>query len=160
MVEKQTTTRRRSHFTMMAVAVGAACAFTACNRKADAPELQTTTAIQRNGEPVTLTGCLKRGLVAEDTFVLLVSQADGGVATGTYELMARPNLNLGGQVGQQVRVTGKLLAEEQIVSSGGATPERAAKGTSGTPVVETKTDVDVRRLEPTSVSPVGAPCQP
>jgi hypothetical protein len=36
--------------------------------------------------------------------------------------------------------------------------ERAAKGTSGTPVVETKSDVDLRRLDPTTVTATGVTC--
>jgi hypothetical protein len=36
----------------------------------------------------------------------------------------------------------------------------AAKGTSGTPTVETRTDLDVRRVDATSLKPIGAACQP
>jgi hypothetical protein len=137
----------------------AAIILSACNRKPAGPEVQTTTNIQRNGEPVTLTGCLKRGVVAEDTFVLLVSQSGGSGGTATYDLTAPPSVNLRDQVGQQVEITGTLLSE-QVASSEGAAREKRAKGTSGTPVVETKTDLDVKRVEARSLKPIGAACQP
>jgi hypothetical protein len=138
---------------------GTTLALCACNRKPAAPEVQTTQAVQRQGNPVELTGCLKRGVLADDTFVLLVSQKDGSGGTATYDLITPAGLDLRDQVGQQVAVKGTLQGE-QIASSEGATRERAAKGTSGTPTVETKTDLDVRRVDATSVKPIGAACQP
>jgi hypothetical protein len=137
----------------------AALALCACRREPAVREVQTTQGIQRNGEPVELTGCLKRGVVADDTFVLLVSQKDGSGGTATYDLIAAPGVELRDQVGQQVEIKGRLQAE-QVASSEGAARERAAKGTSGTPTVETKTDLDVRRVDATSVKPIGAACQP
>jgi hypothetical protein len=145
---------------MMSITIGcAALALGACNRKPEAPEIQTTQAVQRNGEPVQLTGCLKRGVVADDTFVLLVAQKDASGGTATYELIAAPGVSFGDQVGQQVEVTGTLQGE-QIASSEGAAREQAAKGTSGTATVQTKTDLDVRRVAATSLKPIGAACQP
>jgi hypothetical protein len=137
----------------------AVLALSACNRKPSSTEVQTKTAVQRNGDPVELTGCLKRGVLADDTFVLLVSQKNGSGGTATYDVVAPAGIQLGDQVGQQVEVKGTLQSE-QVASSEGAVRERPAKGTSGTPTVETKTDLDVRRVDATSVRPIGAACQP
>jgi hypothetical protein len=137
----------------------AAFGLTACNRKPASPEVQTTTAYQRSGEPVQLVGCLKRGVLADETFVLLVSKADGVGGTATYQLNPAAGMNLADQVGHQVEVLGKLRAEQVAVSEGG-TRERAAKGTSGTPTVETKTDLDVRQVDATSLKPIAATCPP
>jgi hypothetical protein len=151
--------RHQIAWTMTTTIASVALAFSGCNRKPAAPEVQTTAGVQRNGDPVQLTGCLKRGVIADDTFVLLVSQKDGSGGTATYDLIMAPDIDVRDQVGQQVEVKGTLEAE-QVASSEGAAREQAAKGTSGTPTVETKTDLDVRRVNATSVKPMGAACQP
>ena len=144
---------------MMSIAiVSAAFSLIGCNKKST-PEIQSTQTIQRNGDPVQLTGCLRRGLIAEDTFVLLVAQKDASGGTATYELIPAPGVNFSDQVGQQVEVSGTLQGE-QIAHTEDAARERAAKGTSGTPTIETKTDLDVRRVDATSLKPLGAACQP
>jgi hypothetical protein len=145
---------------MMSITIACtALALGACNRKPAGPEVQTTQTIQHNGDPVQLAGCLKRGMVADETFVLLVAQKDGSGGTATYELVAAPGVNFANQVGQQVEVIGTLQGE-QIASSEGVPREQTAKGTSGTATVETKTNLDVRRVEATSLKPIGAACQP
>jgi hypothetical protein len=139
--------------------VCAALGLNACNRQPDVIEVQRQADIPRKAEPVLLTGCLKRGLLADSTFVLLVAQKDSSGGTATYELIAAPGVNLSGQVDQQVEVTGTLQAE-RIALGEDAARVRAAKGTSGTPIVETKTDLDVRRVDATSLRPIGAACKP
>ena len=144
---------------MMSIAiVFAAFALIGCDKKST-PEIQSTQTIQRNGDPVQLTGCLRRGTIAEDTFVLLVAQKNASGGTATYELIPAPGVNFSAQVGQQVEVSGTLQGE-QIARTEDAARERAAKGTSGTPTIETKTDLDVRRVGATTVKPLGAACQP
>jgi hypothetical protein len=46
-----------------------------------------------------------------------------------------------------------------VASSGEKVPESRARGTSGTPSVETKTDVDIRRLDVSALKPTGNRCQ-
>jgi hypothetical protein len=135
-----------------------ALAITACNRKQAAPELQTTTGVQPRTEPITVAGCLKQGVLADNTFVLASSRANGAEETATYQLTAR-EVQLSDYVGQQVEVSGTLRAEERIASSSGVVEEKPAKGTSGTPAVETKTELDVKRLEVTAVKPTGSRCE-
>jgi hypothetical protein len=144
----------------MALVCAVTIAFGACNRKPTAPERQTTTGAQLRAEPITVTGCLKSGVLAEDTFVLIVSQTEGAGGTSTYQLTALPNLNLRDHVGKQVELSGTLRSEQAIASRGDVTTQKAAKGTSGTPAVETQTDIDIKRLEVASVKPVASACQP
>jgi hypothetical protein len=137
----------------------AVLALGACNRKTAAREVQTTATVERSGDPVQLSGCLKSGVLADNTFVLLVSQKNGSGGTATYDVIPAAGVDLRDQIGQQVEVTGTLQGG-QVASSEGAARESAPKGTSGTPTVETKTDVDIRRVAATSVKPIGAACQP
>ena len=142
-----------------AVAAGAlALAMGACNRKPAAPELQTTTGVQPRAEAMTVTGCLKSG-VADNTFVLMASQASGSGQTATFQLTGPEQLNLRQYVGQKVEVSGTLRAETEMTSSGGAMEQKPAKGTAGTPVVETKSDIDIKRLTVSSVKPTGNRCE-
>jgi len=141
-----------------AVTVAAlAMAMGACNRKTAAPELQTTTSAQPRMEPMTVTGCLKSG-VAENTFVLMASQAGGSGETATFQLTGPERLNLREYVGQKVEVSGTVRAETEVTSSGGAVEQKPAKGTAGTPVVETKSEIDIKRLTVDSVKPTGSRC--
>src|SRR5204863_9142697 len=102
-------------------------------------------------------GCLRTG-AAEDTFVLTTKAPDSPNAA-TYDLNANAQVNLRQFVGQQVEVSGTVRSEQEVTSSSGATPEKAAKGTSGTPTVETKTELDVRQLDVSAVKPTGGGCE-
>jgi len=148
--------RRSIRFTT--VVFVAACSVSACKREATAPELQTTTGPQPRMEPMTVSGCLKSGM-AENTFVLMASKTDNMTETATYQLTGRDDLNLRQYVGQKVEVSGTVRSEEQVASTGGATETKPAKGASGTPTVETKTQVDVKRLDVSSVKPTGGRCE-
>ena len=138
---------------VLAVAAGA------CNRaKSTAPELQTTTGLQPRAQPLMVAGCLRSG-VAENTFVLIASKTTGAMQTATYQLAAHDDVNLRQYVGQQVEVSGTLRGQQQVASSGGASEAKPAKGTAGTPVVETKSEVDVKQLDVSSVKPTGNRCE-
>jgi len=150
----------RTVITVSALASSAFLTFGACNRAPRTPELTTTSGAQPTAEPISVTGCLKKGVVAENTFVLLVSKADGSGPSATYELIPRPGVDLTDRVGQEVQVSGTLRSREEVTSTSGPTRESAAKGTAGTPAVETKTDLDVRRLDAATVTGAGAPCRP
>jgi hypothetical protein len=136
-----------------------ALAAAACNRKPAAPELQTTTGVQPRTEPITVAGCLKQGVLADNTFVLTASRANGADETATYQLTGREGVTLSDYVDQQVEVSGTLRAEQQVASSSGVVEEKPAKGTSGTPAVETKTELDVKRLDVTAVKLTGSRCE-
>jgi hypothetical protein len=140
------------------IAAGALVVSGACSKKPAPPELQTTTGVQGEAQPISVIGCLKHGALAENTLVLLVSKADGSGGTATYDLVARPDLNAEDHVGKQVEVTGTMRSREEVASTSGAVAETPAKGTSGTPTVETKTDLDVRRIDVAKVTPTGGSC--
>jgi len=139
-----------------------ALAGVACNRnKQGAPDAQMSTGLQPRAEPVKVTGCLQKGTLAENTWVL-ISDAPAAGATGrapTYQLIGGNTDSLSDKVGQRVEVTGTVQAEQEVASNSGTIPEKPAKGTSGTPTVQTKTDVDIRRLVVTNVTPTGDRCQ-
>jgi hypothetical protein len=123
-----------------------------------APELQTTTGTQQRMEPMTTTGCLRAG-VAENTFVLLAAKTEGAGETATYQLAGADSSKLRDLIGQQVEVSGTLRAEEEVASRGAPVEADRARGTSGTPAVETKTEVDVRWLDASAVRPTGQRCE-
>jgi|RhiMetdeSRZDD1v2_1073273.scaffolds.fasta_scaffold430271_3 hypothetical protein len=129
----------------------------ACKRQATAPELQTTTGQQPRMQPMTVTGCLKSG-VADDTFVLMASKTEGAIETATFQLNARPEVDLKQYIGQTVEVSGTLRTEQEVASTGQPTELKPAKGTSGTPTVETKSEIDVKRLDVNTVTPTGNRC--
>jgi hypothetical protein len=133
-----------------------------CNKnKQTTPDLQTSTGVQPRAQAVTVTGCLQKGTIAENTWVLIGDAPSAGT-TGrapTYQLTGGDAAALRANVGQRVEVSGTVRAEQEVASTSGAIPESRAKGTAGTPTVETKTDVDIRRLEVSAVKATGNRCQ-
>jgi len=119
---------------------------TACNRQKAAPELQTTTGLEARDQPAVAEGCLRAGDAA-DTFVLMAADRTGsGSDTTTYQLTAPAELNLPAYVGKRVKISGTLRAEQNVTGDSGTVAEKPAKGTAGTPTVETKTSVDVKQM--------------
>lgn len=88
----------------------------------------------------------------------MAKQAEGAPETATFQLIGAKDVNLDEHVGEQVEVSGIVRTEQQIVSGGGAVELQSTKGTTGTAVVETKTELDVKRLEVSSVKPTGHRC--
>ena len=130
----------------------------ACNReKSITPELQTTSGEKPRADQTTVTGCLKSGL-AENTLVLTASKEGGAMETATYQLTGPERLNLLDYVGQKVEVAGTIRSEQELTSLGQATEQKAAKGTSGTPTVETKSQIDIKRFSVTTIAPTGIRC--
>jgi hypothetical protein len=134
----------------------------ACDRKpAPVAELQTVTPEQPRMQPVTVVGCLKRGTLTDQTFVLLERSADGSTTgqTSTYQLVAGPNEALEDHVGKTVEIAGTLESQQQIASRAGGTVEDKAEGTSGTPRVDTTTAIDVKTLRVERVKGMGSACE-
>jgi hypothetical protein len=132
-------------------------AISGCKRENTAPDLQTTTGLQGRAEPMSVAGCLRKG-VADNTYILVASQATGATETATYQLTRPDMAEFQQYVGQTVEVSGTLRAEQEIATSGGTVAEKPAKGASGTPTVETKTDLAVKILNVGAVRPLGSPC--
>ncbi|HEY2904271.1 MAG TPA: hypothetical protein VGJ29_00110 [Vicinamibacterales bacterium] len=136
----------------------------ACNsnkNRQTTPDMQTSTGEQPRAQAITVTGCLRTGTLAENTWVL-ISDPTSATTTGqapTYQLMGGDAAALRNNVGQRVEVSGTVESEQQVATSSGVVPENRAKGTSGTPTVETQTNVDIKRLDVTAVNPTGDRCQ-
>lgn len=89
---------------------------------------------------------------------LLHAPSGGAPETTTFELTPAGDVNLQAHIGLQVEVSATVRTAQQIVSSAGA-EEKSAKGTAGTPVVETKTELYVKRLEVNSLRHLGDRCE-
>jgi len=133
----------------------------ACNRqqRTTTPDLRTTTGVQPRAQTVTVKGCLKSGALADDTFLLTVSQPDTGTTLdANYQLVGGDTAMLRDYVGRQVEVSGTVEAEQKISATSGTIPEKPAKDAAGTPTVSTQATVDVKRLEVDSVKTTGKKC--
>jgi len=122
------------------------------------PETKTATS---SNQPMntTVIGCLAAGDAA-DTFVLNSARADGATTSATYNLAGANNDELRSHVGEQVRVTGTITSGAQVAErSMPQVAKEKPKATTGTPVVQTQTDVQINRLAVSSVSPQGQKCQ-
>jgi hypothetical protein len=133
----------------------------ACNKnRQTTPDLQTSTGEQPRAQSVTVTGCLRSGTLADNTWVLISDAAtDAAGEAPTYQLIGGDEAALRNSAGQRVEVSGTVEAEQQVATSSGTVPESRAKGTSGTPTVETKTAVDIKRLDVAGLKPTGDRCQ-
>jgi hypothetical protein len=142
-----------------AVGIAVLAAATACNRNAAGPELQTSTGVQPKQEAITVNGCMREGL-AENTFVLTAdNNGSTTTPTSTYQLDATGHgVALADYVGQQVEVSGMLRSDQEVDSSGVTAVEKSAKGTSGTPTVQTKSELDVKQMTVSAVKPLGQKC--
>jgi hypothetical protein len=128
-----------------------------CNRgekTAPVSETQTQSPARAANQPTTVTGCLRAGEAA-DTFVLTTAGTD----VATYNLLGREGVNLADHVGHQVEVNGILTAQQQMTSRAQAPADDRATGTSGTPTVATRTNVDIRQLEVNTVRATGQDCK-
>lgn len=137
---------------------GAAALAGACTSQPEAPaaEVQSQQATASN-TPTTISGCLKAGEAA-DTFVLTAAKTEGSADTATYQLVGAEGVNLRDQVGRQVEVSGVVDQQQQTASRSDSTPADRAAGTSGTPTVQTRTEIDIKQLRVTNVKPLGERC--
>ncbi len=144
-----------------AVILTAGLAATGCGRNdtdtTPAAQTAATTPPQPLNQPETVTGCLRAGEAA-DTFVLTAPQTSTGAQPITYALVSTGNIDLAGHVGERVSVRGTLESQQQATTESSA---RAAKptGTAGTPTVQTETALTIRRLDVSTVQPLGDRCE-
>lgn len=132
-----------------------------CNREEPEvpPAQMQSEQSDRLNVPTKLVGCLRAGEAA-DTYVLTTSLPEDGMRTATYELRGSGGVNLQEHVGSTVEVAGVVRDQQHIATK--ETPQPAgqqAKGTSGTPAVQTTTQLAVRTLDLQSVRRVGEACQ-
>ena len=149
--------------------LSAAVAVAGCTRAEDdapPPEVQSE-ALQPTDRPVTVSGCLQAG-DAENTFVLTAARADGVGETATYHLIGATDRNLGDHIGQRVRVSGTLQVRQTAAAQTMAVPadrpadskedEERPAATTGTPTVQTRTDVMINELAVDSMTPLVEEC--
>ncbi|HXW08140.1 MAG TPA: hypothetical protein VD833_23115 [Vicinamibacterales bacterium] len=144
-----------------AAILAAAVAASACNRGEEAtpaPETQTQTARPAN-QPLTVTGCLKAGEAA-DTYVLTAARTAGSEEAANYQLIGARDAGLQDRIGQRMEVSGTVEAQQEIAARTKAEPAKEqAEGTSGTPTVQTRTEIEIRRLTVDSIRAVGGECE-
>lgn len=155
----------RTHTTSsfaLAGLLGATLMVAGCGRSGDetqtVSQAQSQTA-QATNQPVTVTGCLKAG-AAENTYVLSAARTAGSQDSATYELEGNPSTSFQDHVGQRVEVTGTMESQQELAARTKSVAEEEDRptGTSGTPTVETKAEIDVRRLSVSEIRPLAEKC--
>ena len=150
-----------SRFALIGFVVVSAAAVACGGQETEAPPATTETqASSQPNTPTTVTGCLRAGDAA-DTFVLTTSQTSDASRAATYELAGQTAVNLQDHVGRRIQVTGIVESQSQIATREAARPADNATGTAGTPgtpTVQTGTQLNVRRLNVTSVRAAEGEC--
>jgi hypothetical protein len=125
------------------------------------PATTQSEATSEPNTPTTVTGCLRAGDAA-DTYVLTTSQTEGDTRPVTYQLTGDPNLNLQDHVGRRIQVTGIVERQTQVdvrEAPKSADNTTGTAGSTGTPTVQTGTQLAIQRLNVTSVAPAGGACE-
>jgi hypothetical protein len=132
-----------------------------CNRNQASPppaQVQSQSTLPANS-PTTVTGCLKAG-DAPSTYVITTAKTEGGSETATYQLMGGTGTNLADHIGRQVEVSGVIRQTQELASTERAqnAQPRGTAGPQEKPVVETRTEVDIKRLDVSSIKPLRDRC--
>lgn len=88
-------------------------------------------------------------------FVLMTSGPDAA----TYQLVADEHIDLREHVGRRVELDGVIRQQQSAQSRATAPANDQAVGTAGQPSVSTRTEVDVRQFEVSTVKSVGSECK-
>jgi hypothetical protein len=155
------TKRIRTNRLAIAGLLATAAVAAACGGDPEVPPAQSQSSVsQQVNTPATVTGCLRAGDAA-NTYVLTTSQTEDGRTPATYHLTDRPEMNLRQHVGTRVEATGVIDAQSQIATRESAQPADNASGTAGTgtPTVQTGTQLSIKRFDVTSIRPVGGECE-
>jgi hypothetical protein len=145
----------------LAAALLGLCAACGGGEEVPALEQQSTTAPQATSMPERVQGCLGAG-EAEGTYVLTAGAIDTGADAATYQLMGQTDA-LADHIGRRVEVTGTIVSEQVAQSRGPAMPAEARDeaeptGTSGRATVQSHTEIELKRLQVSSVTPIDADC--
>lgn len=132
-----------------------------CRRNESAPpptQVQSQSTLPANS-PTTITGCLKAG-DAPSTFIVTTAKTEGATETATYQLMGSQSTNLSEHIGRQVEVSGVIRQSQELASTERARPARpeGTAGSAGKPTVDTRTDVEIKQLEVSSVKALEGKC--
>lgn len=134
----------------------------ACGRNESVPppaQVQSQSTLPANS-PTTVTGCLKSGDAA-NSFIVTTAKTEGGSETATYQLVGNQGTNLADHIGHQVEVSGVIRQSQELASTERARPAQTegTAGSTGKPVVETRTEVEIKRLEVSAIKPLGSRCE-
>jgi hypothetical protein len=141
---------------LLCVTIAVGACKPADEKMATATDVQTQSAKPVN-MPVTLTGCLKAGQ-ADDMLVLTTARTEGSSEAATYQLVGDETAKLREHIGRRVEVSGTVQAQQEAASRTTARPEERPTGTSGTPTVQTQTEVEIKRLAVSSAKPLDEKC--
>jgi hypothetical protein len=141
---------------LLCVTIAAGSCKPAEEQMATSTDVQTQSAQQGN-MPVTVTGCLKAGQ-ADDMLVLTTARAEGSGDAATYQLVGDETAALREHVGRRIEISGTVQAQQEMASRTTARPEDRPTGTSGTPAVQTRTEVEIKRLAVKSAKPLDEKC--
>ena len=153
---------KRTHgVSYVALAACLAISTAACNRNESAPppaQVQSQSTLPANS-PTTVAGCLRAGDAA-NTFIVTTAKTEGGSETATYQLVGNQGANLSEHIGRQVEVSGVIRQSQELASTERArTAEpKGTAGSPGTPTVETRTEVEIKELEVSSIKPLEGRC--
>jgi hypothetical protein len=133
-----------------------------CSRsdKKATPVAQTKTdqAAEPARQPVTLSGCVRAG-ESSDTFVLTTSATTDGTAPATYQLAsASGGVDFRDQIGKRVEVSGVVRSQQHSEIHATGPAANKPTGTSGTPNVDTTTELDINHLDVSSLKPLADRC--
>jgi ABC-type uncharacterized transport system auxiliary subunit len=126
-------------------------------KNAPTAEVQTQQPAEAVNKPITLSGCMRAG-EATDTYVLTTSATADGQAPANYQLAGASGVNLRDQIGNRVEVSGVVRTQQETQSHTSGPAANAPTGTSGTPRVETTTELDLKHLDVSNVKPLGEKC--
>ncbi len=143
--------------TFVVVALASGCSRS--EKTTPVAESKTEHPVQQVNQAVTVTGCLRGGDAAE-TFVLTTSGTTDGTGPATYQLAGASGVTLRDHIGHRVEVNGIVRTQQQTETraAGPAANSESATGTSGTPRVETRTEVDIKHLDVSNVKAVADTC--
>jgi hypothetical protein len=143
---------------MAATAALAACVACGGNgEEVPALEQQSVTPAQATATAETVQGCLGAG-ETEGSYVLTAGAGDTLSDAATYQLEGDLG-SLAEHIGRRIEVTGTVVSAQVARSRGAVMPAgEEPTGTSGTPTVQSTTEVEIKRLQVDSVTPVDADC--
>ena len=151
------------HHRLAALAIAGCASVVGCGgggEKAAVPPAEVQTqAAQPANQPTTVNGCLKAG-DAPDTYVVTAAKTAGSTDTATYQLVGAQGVKLADHIGRAVQVSGVVREARELESRARVeTPKPEATSGGGKPVVETKTEIEIKRLEVTEVRPTNDKCE-
>lgn len=144
----------------VATSLFAAIACGGGDEKAAVPPAEVQSqAVRPTNQPMTVNGCLKAG-DAPDTFVVTAARTAGSNDTATYQLVGGQGVKLTDHIGHAVEVSGTVRETQELESRARAdAPQPEATTGAGKPVVETRTEVEIKRLEVSEIKPTGEKCE-